>query len=276
MFRRAAILLAGACLLVSAQMRDNTEKQLDCRGTRGGRDARFCEVHEQAMAAAPSLDVDSGTNGGIQVKGWSKSEVLVRARVEAWAADEARAKSIAAQVKVVAQAGRIAADGPSGLGREGWSVSFEIFTPHKTGVRARAHNGGLTLSDLSGEIDVSTSNGGLTIRRLAGKVRGVTTNGGVHVELAGERWGGDSLDLRTTNGGVHVEMPDHYNAQLEARTTNGGISVGIPVTVTGRIGRSVATKIGGGGALIRFTTTNGGVHIGKPGAPAASRRERTV
>jgi hypothetical protein len=170
-FRRSAILLAGACLLVSAQMRDNTEKQLDCRSTRGGRDARFCEVREQAMAAAPSLDVDSGTNGGIQVKGWSKSEVLVRARVEAWAADEARAKSIAGQVRVVAQAGRIAAEGPSDLGREGWSVSFEIFTPHKTGVRARAHNGGLTLSDLSGEIDVSTSNGGLTIAGRPARTR---------------------------------------------------------------------------------------------------------
>jgi hypothetical protein len=54
-------------------MRDNTDKQLDCRGDRsGGRDARFREVREQSMAAAPTLSVDSGANGGIQVKGWSK------------------------------------------------------------------------------------------------------------------------------------------------------------------------------------------------------------
>jgi DUF4097 and DUF4098 domain-containing protein YvlB len=280
MSTRSAIILAGAGLLASlpafAQMRDNTDKQLDCRGNWGGRDARSCEMREQTMAVSPSLSVDAGANGGIQVKGWSKPEVLVRARVEAWAADDARAKSIASQVKVVTQSGRIFAEGPSDLRREGWSVSLEVFAPHKTGVTASAHNGGITCSDLDGVIDASTTNGGININRLAGKVKGVTTNGGVSVELAGDRWSGDSLDVRTTNGGVHVQVPDVYNAQLEASTTNGGMHLGSPVAVTGEIGKRVSTRIGNGGPLLRFTTTNGGVQIGKPGAPAAKRKERTV
>jgi DUF4097 and DUF4098 domain-containing protein YvlB len=129
---------------------------------------------------------------------------------------------------------------------------------------------------LSGEIDASTHNGGLSVNRLAGKVRGVTTNGGVTVELAGDRWDGDSLDLSTTNGGIRVRMPDSYNAQLEVRTTNGGMHLGSPVTATGEIGKRFAAKIGSGGALVRFTTTNGGVQIGKPGAPAARRTQKTV
>ncbi len=280
MLRRSALVLTGICLLTasltSAQMRDNTEKQLDCRGNRGGRDARSCEVREQTMAAASSLNIDSGTNGGIQVKGWSKSEVLVRARIEAWGADEARAKSIAGQVKLVAQSGRVFAEGPSDLNREGWAVSFEIFTPHKTGVTAKSHNGGLSLSDLDGVIDVTTTNGGLHFNRLAGKVKGATTNGGVHVELIGDRWDGDSLDVHTTNGGVHVRMPDNYNAQLEAGTVNGGIHVGAPVNITGKISKRVSTKIGAGGALLRFNTTNGGVQIGGSRAPAMRRRAKSV
>ena len=280
MSTRSAIILAGACLLAAlpsaAQMRDNSEKQLDCRGNRGGRDARFCEVREQSMAASPSLHVDPGTNGGLQVKGWSRGDVLVRARVDAWAADDSRAKSIASQVKVIAQAGRVYAEGPSNLNREGWSVSFEVFTPHKTGVTAKAHNGGMSLSDLNGVIDVSTTNGGVHFTRLAGKVRGTTTNGGVHIELTGDRWDGDSLDVRTTNGGVHVQMPSTYNAQLEAATTNGGMHIGFPVTMSGEIGKRISARIGSGGPLVRFTTTNGGVHIGTSGAQASRRRVRSA
>lgn len=280
MLRRSALVLTGVCLfaasLVSAQMRDNTEKQLDCRSHRGGRDARSCDMREQTMAAASSLNIDSGTNGGIQVKGWSKAEVLVRARIEAWGADEARAKSIAGQVKIVAQSGRISAEGPSDLSREGWAVSFEVFAPHRTGVTAQAHNGGVSLSDLNGVIDVSTTNGGLHFKRLAGKVKGATTNGGVNIELSGDRWEGDSLDVHTTNGGVHVRMPDNYNAQLEAGTVNGGIHLGVPADASGKTGRRISTKIGAGGALLRFNTTNGGIQIGGARGPVMRRRTKSV
>jgi len=110
--------------------------------------------------------------------------------------------------------------------------------------------------------------------RLAGKVKGVTTNGGVSVELAGDRWSGDFLDVRTTNGGVHVQMPDGYNAQLEASTTNGGMHLGFPVTVTGEIGRRVSTRIGNGGPLLRFTTTTAESKSEGPGPRPQSAKRR--
>jgi hypothetical protein len=273
---RSAIILAAAAVFAgwpaAAQMRDNTEKQLDCRGNRGGRDARFCEIREQTMAAAPSLNVDADPNGGVQVKGWSRSEVLVRARVDAWAPTDSEAKSITGRVRILAQGGRIRAEGPSHERREGWSVSFEVFTPHKTSLTARANNGGVHLNDLDGVIEATTTNGGLHVARLAGRVKASTTNGGVHVQLAGDHWAGEYLDLSTTNGGVHVELPANYNALLEAGTTNGGVHIDFPVTVRGEISKHVSTKIGTGGAPLRFTTTNGGVHIGKSGSAAVSRR----
>ncbi len=276
MVPRYAIILAAACLLAdrpaAAQMRDNTEKQLDCRGNRGGRDTRFCEMREQSMAVAPRLDVNADPNGGVQVKGWSRSEVLVRARVDAWAPTDSQAKSIAGRVRIVSRDGRVYAEGPSTERREGWSVSFEIFTPHKTNLTARANNGGMHLNDLDGSIEATTTNGGLHIARLAGRVKASTTNGGVHVQLSGDHWAGEFLDLGTTNGGVHVEMPAVYNAQLDARTTNGGMYIDFPVTVSGEVGKRVSAKIGSGGAPLRFSTTNGGVHIGKSGSTASSRR----
>jgi len=49
---------------------------------------------------------------------------------------------------------------------------------------------------------------------------------------------------------------------------NGGISLDFPVTVQGRIGRSLDIELGEGGATVRAMTTNGGVRIVRSGSKA--------
>jgi len=83
----------------------------------------------------------------------------------------------------------------------------------------------------------------------------------VRVTLDGERWRGAGLDVRTQNGGVTVEVPQRYNAELETGTVNGRVDLDFPVTVSGRLGRSLTTKLGTGGPPIRVTTQNGGVAL---------------
>ena len=95
----------------------------------------------------------------------------------------------------------------------------------------------------------------------AGRIRGETTNGGIDLELTGSRWEGAGVDLRSTNGGVTILVPDGYSAELETGTTNGGMDLDFPVTVQGRITRSIRTSLGEGGPLIRVMTTNGGVAL---------------
>ena len=99
------------------------------------------------------------------------------------------------------------------------------------------------------------------MRRVGGNVRGGTTNGGVVVELAGDRWDGETLDVKTTNGGIVMAVPENYSAHLETGTVNGHLSVDFPVTVQGRITKEIAVNLGAGGATVRATTTNGGVRI---------------
>jgi DUF4097 and DUF4098 domain-containing protein YvlB len=97
-------------------------------------------------------------------------------------------------------------------------------------------------------------------------VHGETTNGGVNVELSGDRWDGEELNVRTTNGGVNVSLPDNYSAHLETGTVNGNISVDFPITVQGRITRELSVNLGSGGPTIRAMTTNGGVRVRHSGA----------
>jgi len=269
----------GAALLFTsgsavAQMRDNQDKKLECKD-RGDSD-RFCAMKEETLPASAKLEVNAGPNGGISIKGWLKPQILMRAKIEAQGGSESEARDIASQVKISTAGGRIKADGPrSMLGRQNWSVTYEIFVPQRTDLAASTTNGGVSISDVKGDMQLDTTNGGINLARLAGKVKGTTTNGGVHIELEGSRWDGDSLEVGTTNGGVSIAMQEGYSARFEAETTHGGLTADIPgASVSkGWIGRSLSATSGSGGALIKVKTTNGGVRIGKASVVRAKRSE---
>jgi len=238
------------------------EKTMTCNdGDHWGDSAHFCEIRETTVVAAGQLNVDGGQNGGISVKGANRADILVRAKVQTSGNDDADARGLASQVQIEAAGARVRAVGPSTSGRRGWSVSFEIFVPNKTGLELQAHNGGISISDVQGRVSFTTVNGGVSLRRLAGTVEGHTTNGGVHLELASDHWEGDRCDVATTNGGVTIQIPSNYSAHLETSTVNGGMRVDFPVTVQGEVNRHLAVDLGSGGNLIRATTTNGGITV---------------
>ena len=60
---------------------------------------------------------------------------------------------------------------------------------------------------------------------------------------------------------MHLSLPEGYSAHLETGTVNGGLRTDFPITVQGRIGRTLSTDLGQGGPPIRVRTTNGGVSI---------------
>lgn len=224
---------------------------------------QYCEMREQTFAYGGQLTIDGGRNGGVSVKGWNRPDVLVRMRVSVGGEDAAAAKSMASQVRLNASAGLITAAGPEARDNTHWSASFEVMVPHSVNLKATAHNGGITISDVAGDLNFSTHNGGLHITRVNGTVKGQTQNGGVHAKLSGARWEGAGLELTTTNGGVHLEVPPSYSAQLEASTVNGGFKTAFGEAPKGRGERKLTAAMGSGGAPVKVTTRNGGVEIAK-------------
>lgn len=253
----------GLAIFLAALPAMAQRKSLNCENGNHGDRARHCEMREQSVAFAGQLTVDAGTNGGVSVKGWDNAGVLVRSRVETQANDQPTADAMASQVRVDVSAGQVSATGPTTSRDSGWSVTYEIFVPRQGNLNLKANNGGISISDVSGNIQFSTRNGGVRLARLAGDVEGTTMNGGLNVELAGARWEGAKLDVRTTNGGVHISVPENYSAHFEAATVNGRLNVSVPMAVTGEIGRRLSTDLGSGGATIHVETTNGGVSVGR-------------
>lgn len=261
--RTTFVLMAFAATCAFAQMQDNRDKTMTCQDHNGRGDrARHCEIREQTIAGPGRLSIDGGVNGGANVKGWLRSDMLVRAKVESWADSDAQASLLAGQIHVDSAGGQVRASGPESPDRTGWSVSYEIFVPQTTDLSLKTHNGGISISDVRGKIEFDAENGGVTLKRLAGNVSGTTVNGGIHVDLAGNSWEGQQLDARTSNGGVTISMPESYSAHIQTETVNGSVQSDFPITMHGNLRpRNLDFNVGSGGPLIRVTTTNGGVRL---------------
>ena len=246
-----------------AQMQNNSQKQLTCSNNGYDRErARHCEIREQSLPSIGRMSIDAGPNGGATVKGWLGGDVLVRARVEASGETEGAAAIMTSRVMIDASGGQVRATGPESADNSSWSVSYEIFVPQVTDVTLKTSNGGLTVSDVRGQIHFDTVNGGVHLKRVAGEVSGATVNGGIDVEFTGVMGDWRQMELSTHNGGVTVAMPSNYSARIQAETGMGHIQSDFPLppSTEARV-RKLDFNIGSGGPPIHITTGNGGIRL---------------
>lgn len=257
-----AAVVALAALSALAQQKGGT---LACRDNNWYNDRLegHCEIREQtlAMSGAP-IAIDGRQNGGISVKGWDQNQVLVRARVQTGAPTAQEAADLGRQIRIETSGAKIHASGPENRKNYHWDVSYEVFVPRRADLSLETHNGGISISEVNGKIEFTALNGGVVLKKVGGAVRGSTTNGGLVVELSGDRWEGETLDVRTTNGGIVMSVPENYSAHLQTGTVNGSVSVDFPVTVQGdKINKQLAVNLGSGGPTVKAMTTNGGVRV---------------
>src|SRR5678815_1084840 len=248
---------------VAAFAQKDRDRSLNCRENNYYNDRLVsnCEIREQTLAPSGTIAIDGRQNGGISVKGWDQNQVLVRARVQAGAPTAAEAEALGKQVRIETSGAKIHASGPENRRDYHWDVSYEVFVPRRADLSLETHNGGIAIADVNGKIEFTALNGGVVLKRVGGAVRGSTTNGGLAIELSGDRWDGESMDVSTTNGGVIMSVPENYSAHIETGTVNGGVNTEFPVTVKGEMLSLIALNLGSGGATVRAMTTNGGVHL---------------
>ena len=166
-----ALMLAWAPSLLAQQ--DENEWLENCRDYESRRRVPYCEIRNTGyrQAAGGLFTAEPNTNGGVMIRGWDRDSVHVQARIRAQARTEDRARAIAEQVRIVTSGGTVRATGPASDRDEGWHVSFVVYVPRRTDVRAETQNGPIGLSQVEGSIDVRAVNGPISLRDLAGDVR---------------------------------------------------------------------------------------------------------
>ena len=267
----ALLVLVAPTPVLRAQESDD-EWLANCRDRWENWDSRapHCEIRELGMKPTKGpLKVEPGMNGGVEISGWNRDSIAVTARIQVNARTEEDADAIARDIKIEASGGVVRATG--GRGRFGrnqhWGIVFIVRVPRRTDLTISTENGPLSVSDVSGTMDLQTQNGPLTLSGVGGDVHASAQNGPLMVELLGTKWEGTGLDASSQNGPADLEIPDNYNAKIEFGTVNGPMDVGFPMTVTisGRVKDRIATTLGSGGPPIRVVTTNGPMTVRRGG-----------
>lgn len=243
---------------------------------------------EEARTLTPAefsrgIDVQAAHNGGVLVRGWDKNEVLVKACKAVAAYSDGEAKGLLNELKLVVNGNRISATGPDSGDNRRWVIHFLINVPRNVKLAMEAHNGPLSVRDVSGTINATTVNGPVDIHRCNGEITAEATNGPVNVsrssgnirvrtqngplniELAGTEWSGSGLDASAQNGPIKLRIPPNYKSGVEVSSRGYSPFHCETSACSGATkdwdDRNKSVHLGGGTTVVRMSTVNGPVSI---------------
>lgn len=221
----------------------------------------FSQVYEEKypLPSGGSFELVN-VNGSVQVDGWDRDEVEVRA-VKTTTGDERDLARV--EIQVDSAQGHVAVHTryPQGSGVE-VAVEYHVRVPYRVllgGVETV--NGNVMVRGVDGNGDLRTVNGDVDVSNSSGRFSAHTTNGSIRLKL--RRLADDGpMALETVNGSVVLALPHDAHAALNAQSLNGDFSSQLPVTATSsRVGRGVSGTIGAGGCRISLRTVNGGIRV---------------
>jgi len=109
---------------------------------------------------------------------------------------------------------------------------------------------------------LTTHNGKITCSETSGDLQLKTHNGGIKAVYRPTATPPKSIDAVTYNGSIRLRPPGGFSGDVDLSTHNGSISTNLPVTVIGKISKSsVKGKIGTGDSRLRLETHNGSITI---------------
>jgi Putative adhesin len=132
------------------------------------------------------------------------------------------------------------------------SGKVDLVVPEGTTVRVRTGNSGLTLRDLTGDIDAGTSNGSVQASNLSGQVDLGSSNGAIEASALRS----DRVNAHTSNGSVRLSF-DVAPTAATAGSSNGSVEVLVPR--------------GGPPYRVTATTSNGTRDVAVPTDPSSLR-----
>jgi tRNA A-37 threonylcarbamoyl transferase component Bud32 len=214
-------------------------------------------------------------NGRIEIAGWDRNEVVIKALKHG----KTRESVEAAKIIVNSSPDEIVihTEQPSSVTGFPWSwlwfknskrndavVDYAIQVPQSARLKnISSVNGRIVIEDVSGDIEASTVNGQMQVQGAGGNLKLSTVNGRIEAEMA-SLGRGQSVSLDAVNGQLEAILPSNADAEVSASTLNGGISSEFASLVVKKefpVGSNLKGKLGNGGAHVKASTVNGGIHF---------------
>jgi len=200
-------------------------------------------------------------NGSVQVEGWDRDEVEVRA-VKTSQNDPRDVDRVQIEVESHPCEVDVHTRYPDGEG-VGVAVEYHIHVPNRV-LLGSVHtvNGSLVVRGVDGGGELRSVNGDVEVLQSSGRFNAKTTNGNLRLELR-QLSDGAPMNLETVNGSVELGLPWDARADLNVRNMNGDLYSEVPVTSAAALpgARAFHGRLGHGGGAISVRTVNGGIRL---------------
>ena len=142
-------------------------------------------------------------------------------------------------------------------------------------LQVRSGDGSIRLDDVTGSLDIETTDGSIGIDAQPSVLKARTGDGSIRVNIASDTVMTDNWELTTSDGSVTLMLPGTFSAELDAETSDGAVRASHPL-LEDRADqraegedrrerrdnrRSLRSKMGDGGKLLRIRSGDGTIRI---------------
>jgi hypothetical protein len=203
--------------------------------------------------------------GSINIAGLDVTECNVTATICVKAPTEEETKELAEQIKIeLEQDGNtltVRTEKPRTKKRRSISISFDITVPKQTALELGSDVGKIRVSNITETIKAQTDVGQITCKEISNDIDLKADVGTVKVVYSKDAPAACSITISTDVGGIELTTPPDFSATVYAETDVGSIKTDLPLTVRGKISKSLHGTIGAGEGELRLKTDVGSIRI---------------
>jgi len=216
------------------------------------------------VGQAAELCVETAV-GSITVTGADVADCNITAEITVKAETQDEARKLAGQVRIEAKPFgdklSVKVSKPAELKKRSLEVKFKIVAPRQLKLDCSINVGSVNVSDMNDRIKVSGNVGSVFCRRVVGDIDVTSNVGSVEVDYAEAAAAACNATITTDVGSIEFTAPAQLSAQVNASTSVGSVKTYKPITVVGKVGKSITGTIGAGEGKVRLETNVGSIHI---------------
>jgi hypothetical protein len=228
--------------------------------------AKYERTVQVSAPIAPGQTLDVHTNvGSITVTGGDFTDCSVTAKIRAKATTEEKAQKLAEETKIKLEpAGdrlKVKVEKPPTAGKDAICVSFDITVPRQTALDIKTNVGELKVDNIQEPIVAATNVGTITCREITGRVDLTANVGEVKAVYAKDAPAACNVKISTSVGEIDFAGPDDISAEFHVSANVGSIDTRLPLTVTGKISKSLDGTVGAGEGKVILRANVGSINI---------------
>ena len=210
------------------------------------------------------LNVESEV-GSITVTGSEVTDCNITAEITVKARTKEDARKLAEQVKMELESSgdtlTIKAVRPDELKKTSLDVDFKIIAPRHMKLDCSTGVGTVMVSDIDGRIEASVNVGSIDCRAVVAELNLSSNVGSVTVNYKETAPAACNANIITNVGSIEFTAPPQLSAEVRASTNIGSIKTAKPITVVGKVGKSIKGITGSGEGKVLLKTNVGSIEI---------------